>query len=330
MHPLIIVTVDGKPISTGGAFMDQLLSLTVTDNEGAKSDTLQLEFNASRFTSVPRQKANIQVWMGYRETGTAYFGSFEVNDAELRAIPYIISVSAKASDMRTELKTNKSRHWDDTTLGSVLSELATENGLQPVISGAGAGFQSEYWAMEDESVIHFAERQARRHNATFTIKDGKFIFVDKGSGMSASGQALGGLVITPEMVIVGSLSVKFSGRDAHKKVEAAYHDKKKAKREIVSADGLKDSEGTLRLRHAFSSREEAESAAKSHAKDLQRAAESTTVDIEGNIAARGGVPMSYAGIHPQVDGTPFIIETAGHSYDKSSGYKTNVSAKVKV
>lgn len=328
MHPTIIVTVDGRPISAGGYFMSQLLNLTVTDNEGASSDTVSLEFVASRFTAVPRNKAKVQVWMGYG--APAYFGSYEVNDAELQAIPYIISVSAKSSDMRSELKTNKRRHWDNTTLGTVLSDLASEVGLQPVISGAGASFKQDWWGLEDESPMHFAERMARRHNATFTVKDGKFIFVDKGNGMSASGQSLGGLVITPPMMHVGTCRTTFTGRDAHKKVEAAWQDKGKAKREIVSADAVADAEGTQRLRHAFGSKEEAERAAESRAKDLQRAATSTSVDIVGNVAARGGVPFSYAGVHPQIDGTPFIIETATHSYSKREGYKTSISGKVKV
>lgn len=330
MHPLIIVTINGRPISAGGFFMSQLISLTLTDKEGVSADTLDLEFSASRFTSVPRQKDQIKVWLGYQETGAVYFGSFEVNDAELQCIPYIISVSAKSSDMKSELKTNKSRHWDNITVGDAIKDLANEAGLQPVISGEGAAFKMDYLNMEDESPLHFAERLARRHNALFDIKDGKMIFIDKGTGLSASGQSLAPLIITPGMMVVGSCSTKFTGRDSHKEVEGQYHDKAQATREIIKAPADAMAQGTLRLRHAFGSKEEAGRAAQSKAKDLQRDATTTNVEIVGNVQARGGTPMQYANVHPDVDSVPFIIDTATHNYAKGNGYLTSVSAKIKV
>lgn len=330
MHPLITVTINGRPISAGGFFMSQLISLDLTDKEGVGSDTLNLEFNASRFTAVPEQKDQIKVWLGYQETGTAFFGTFEVNDAELKCIPYTISVSAKAADMKSNLKTQQARHWDNKTVGDQIKDLAQEAGLQPVISGPGAEFMMTWNNMDNESALHFGERMARRHNALFDIKDGKMLFIDKGTGQTASGLEMPSLIIRPEMSVVGSCSTKFSGRDSHKEVEAQHYDKDKATREIVKAQANTKAEGTLRLRHAFGSKEEATSAAKSKAKDLERDAKTTSVEIVGNVMARGGSPMSYAGFHPQIDGVPFIIDTATHSYSKGAGYLTSISAKVKV
>lgn len=330
MHPLIIVTINGRPISAGGFFMSQLISLELTDKEGVGSDTLNLEFNASRFTAVPQQKDKINVWLGYQETGSSYFGTFEVNDAELKCIPYVISVSAKAADMKSNLKTQQSRHWDDKTVGDQIKDLAEEAGLQPVISGPGADFMMTWNNMDNESALHFGERMAARHNALFDIKDGKMIFIDKGSGQTASGISMPSLIIRPEMSVVGSCSTKFSGRDSHKQVEAQHYDKAKAKMETVKAQANEKAEGSLRLRHAFSTKEEAESAAKSKAKDLERDAQTTSVEIIGNVRARGGTPMTYAGFHPQIDGVPFIIDTATHSFSKGAGYMTSISAKVKV
>ena len=330
MHPLVTVTINGRPISAGGFFMSQLISLELTDKEGISADTLNIEFAASRFTHVPRKKDKIKVWLGYQETGTSYFGSFDVNDAELQCVPYRIQVSAKASDMKSDLKTHQSRHWDEATIQQVFSELAQENGLAPLVSGQIASVTYPYINMEDESTLHFGQRIARRENGLFDIKDGKLIMVDKGAGLSGSGLSISPLVITPNMCLVGSCSTRFTGRDSHKSVEAQYHDKENAKRVLVEAMSDPEGEGVLRIKHAFEDERAAQAAAHSKAKELQRAATSTSVAIEGNVLGRAGQPMSYSGFHPEIDGIPFIIEAAQHSFSKSGGWITALTAKIKV
>lgn len=326
MKPIAVVHINGRPISSFG--WSRLLNLTLTDKKGTGSDTVALTFTAGRTVSVPRKKDLIQVRLGYEGQGLAYFGSFEVNDAELACIPYTIDVSGKATDMKSELKTNQSRHWDDNTVGGIFTELAEENGLTPVISGKIAEAKYPYMNMEDESVLHFGERIAARENGLFDVKDGKLIMIDNGAGLSGSGLAVTPLIITPPMSIVGSCRVKFSGRDEHKEVETAYHDKEKAKREIVKAPAG-GQEGVLRLKHAFGNKEEAERAAKSKAKALQRRATSASVTIVGDARARGGAPMRFQGFHPQADGQPFIIETATHNVSKA-GWTTAISGEAQI
>ena len=79
-----------------------------------------------------------------------------------------------------------------------------------------------------------------------------------------------------------------------------------------------------------SAQERAQRAAEAKAKQLQRNATTTSVDIEGNPLARGGVPFQYAGFHPEVDAIPFIIESAAHRFAKNQSYLTSVNGKVQV
>ena len=132
------------------------------------------------------------------------------------------------------------------------------------------------------------------------------------------------------MVKPGSLSVKFTERERHKKVAATFHDRDKAKREKVEVDADDDGEATYTMRHNHANKQEAEAAAKSKAKELERQATQTSVTIEGNPAARGGGPMSYAGIHPEADGIEFMIENAAHTFRKGGGFTTAITAKKKV
>ena len=40
--------------------------------------------------------------------------------------------------------------------------------------------------------------------------------------------------------------------------------------------------------------------------------------------------MHYSGVHQEIDGLAWIIETATHQFSKSSGYTTAIDAKAKI
>jgi len=134
----------------------------------------------------------------------------------------------------------------------------------------------------------------------------------------------------PPMVIGGTCSTTFSSREQHKEVEASWHDTKEAKRKVEKAPSNPEGKAKYSLRHNHDSQDGAKRAAKSRADELRRQAEQTQVTIEGNVAARGGGNMVYAGMHPAIDGLPWIIETATHTLTKGAGYRAAIAAKAKV
>lgn len=316
--------------------MERLISVTITDKEGSRSDTIDIELNAGQNVAVPRKKAMIACWLGYAEndgdvSGLDYFGTFTADDVELQFIPYKIKVQGKSADMRDTLKQHKERHWDNSTFGQVVSQIAGENGLSAQVDPALANFKGRdgYFAQEAESGLHWIERHAKKLNGLFAIKDGRLIVGNKGSGLTALGAAIGGLVVRPPMILTGTGSVKWTGRESHKEVEGGYHDMGEAKRKFEKAPANADGTAKYRLRHQFANKDEAKRAAESTAKDLQRSAMTTNVGIIGETRARGGGGMTYADVHPEIDGQPFVIETAAHTYTKA-GYTTKIDAKTQV
>ncbi|OYW56767.1 MAG: hypothetical protein B7Y80_01410 [Hyphomicrobium sp. 32-62-53] len=326
-----MITVDGQPASN--LFWQRLISVTVTDKEGSASDTIDVSLNAGMppDLALPRRGAIITCQMGPSLADLADFGTFTADDVTLHILPYKIQVQGKAADMRAGLKEHKSRHFDDETFGGVVQKMASENGLSAQIDPEIAAFAGRegYFVQESESNLHWIERQARKLNGLFTIKNGKLIVAKKGSGMSAGGGAMGALIITPGMIVEGTGSVTFAEREGHKTVRAAYHDPADGKRKYEEAEANPEAEAGYTLRHDHTTKDAAKRAAESRAKELQRQAETTSVTIIGNTAARGGAPMSYADVHPEVDGQKFIIETAAHTFSKG-GYTVQVSGKKKV
>lgn len=329
MHPKCIITIDGAPVA--GLFWEKLISVTVTDKEGTRADTIDIELDGEGL-ATPRKKALIQCWLGYAEGGIEYMGAFEADEPTLEVLPRKIKVQGKSADMRGAGKEQRERHWDGQTFGGVASQMAGEMGLSAQVDPSIAGFQGAggYFAQGGESNIHWIERQAQRLGGLFAVKDGKLIVAKKGAGLTAGGASVGSVVVRPQMIIKGTCSTKFTARDEHKEVRAGWHDKAEAKRTYETADGSPDGEVKHTLRHTFANKDEAKRAAESKGKEQQRSADTTSVTIEGLPYAKGGVPMLYAGVDPEIDGLPWIIETATHTFSKGSGYKTQIEAKAKV
>ncbi|MFV0384870.1 hypothetical protein [Paracoccus sp. (in: a-proteobacteria)] len=90
IRPQIRVTVDGVPVS--GTFFDRLVSLTVTDREGIRSDTLDLVFSdAVPHVRSPRRGAIVAVTI-LNGTGTGFVGAYVIDRIEIACLPSTISV----------------------------------------------------------------------------------------------------------------------------------------------------------------------------------------------------------------------------------------------
>ena len=317
MHPRVEVTVDGEPVA--GAFYERLISVTVTDEEGLKSDSFDLELTdgSPDFLAIPRKGALVSIKMGFGKD-LIDKGEFTVDKIDLDCLPYKMSISGKAADLRAgKLKERQERSWDKATIGDIVGQIAGESGLTPALDPDLASHKYEWIGQQDESNIHFLRRLAERHNALFAVKQRRILFTRLGSGLSASGAALGSIILTPEKIKLGSMKVEVNDRTKYSKVIAYYQDKDKAKRIEVEADGDADGDSIFRIPEPYASPAEADKAAQSKAKDLQRGEGGVSVTAIGDAGISAGLPLLFADVRPGVDGVPYIIKTAKTTYSKS-------------
>jgi hypothetical protein len=329
MHPIVQLTVDGAPVA--GAFYERLISLSIVDKEGISSDTFDAMLNDGPpdFLALPSKGAIVIPSLGYREGGVREMGRFTVDQINAKCLPYSVAINGKAADLRKgKLKEPSERHFEDKTLGEIVEEIAGEAGLSAKVAESIASHPYKWVAQENETPIHFLERLARRHNALFTVKDGNLVFGERGSGESASGAPMGAIIITPPLVIVGSLSFEFNDRSTFGKVAAYYQDRDKAERVEIEVDGDPEGDAVYRIPEPFADPSEAEKAAESKARQLKRGEGSASVAVAGNTAITAGVPLIFDGIRPGLDGVPWVIETATHTYSKSAGYRTQLDMKL--
>ena len=325
MFPKIEVTVDGQPIA--GGFYERLISLTVTDKEGFKSDTVDMEINDDPPVAIPRKGAIIDVRIGYGALRS--LGQFTVDKVSCNCLPFRMSISGKAADLRaSSLKQRKERHWDKKKVKDIVAEIAKDAGLEASVDSDVGDHEYPWIAQEDEQDFAFLYRLAGRHNALFSIKQGRLIFGKQGSGNSASGNFLGSVIVTPSTILQGTCSFESNDRTKYSKVVAYYQDKDQAKRVEIEAEGDSEGESVFRIPEPFASVEEADKAAQAKAKSLKSGEGSASVTVIGDTSICAGAPLIFQGVRAGLDGVPYIIETATHTFSKSEGYRTQIQAKL--
>jgi uncharacterized protein len=328
MHPQIEVTVDGNAVA--GGFYERLISCTVTDKEGVISDTFSIDLNDGppNFLSLPPTGAIVNIRVGYLKTGIRPLGRFKIDKVTPKCLPYSLSISGKSADLgKGDHKRRKERHWDNKKLGDIVSTIAGEMGLSARVDPAIANYVYPWIGQQDESNVSLLRRLEERHNALFAVKSGQLVFVRRGSGLASAGSPLGNVVVTPDIIVLGSCEFEANDRTKYSKVVSYWQDKNEVKRVEVSASTDEaDAEAIYRITEPFASLEEADKAANSRAKALRRGEGTARVTVVGDPTIVAGAPLMFRGVRPGLDGRPFIIDTVTHTFDKS-GFKTAISAK---
>jgi phage protein D len=321
------VDVDGVPVS--GVFFERLVSLSITDREGIRTDTLSIVFNdaAPHFAS-PRRGAVVNVTITQGDA-PAFVGSYVIDTVSFNCLPYTITIGGHSADLRSQMKASKSRHWDQISVRALVSKIAGEHELEAKISAAVSGHVYSWLAQQDESDLSFLERVARQHGALFTIKKGVLLWLERGAGETANGAQVPAAVLTPQSIVLGSCRVSETDVDRFAAVKAFYQNRAGAKREevLVSADGA--AVGTHTLRAPFSSEAAAQAAAEAYAREMLRGLVQTSCTVVGRPDLMAGQAITYLGVRPSLDGLEFITERVTHSYTKSSGLRTSLEAQLK-
>lgn len=327
-HPELLVQIDGVPVS--GVFFERLVSLNITDREGIQSDTLEFVFNdAPPHFASPRRGAVASVTIGYGDGLRAFVGDYVIDSVIFECLPYTIRVSGHSADLRSEMKANKSRHWDQSSVKNIVSGIADEYGLELKISDEVSGYVYPWIGQQDESDLNFLERLARRHGALFTIKNGSMLWLKRGAGKTADGTQIPTVIVASSEIVVGSCRVSEGDVDRFGEVIALYQDRAGAARQEVTVIGDPEALGEHVIRTPFGSKAEAQLAAQAYAAEMLRGLISTSCTIVGRPTLMAGWPIAYSGVRPDVDGREFITSLVKHSYSKSSGLRTMFEGKLK-
>lgn len=322
MQPAWAIKVDGKDITRG--IEVGLASITTTDEAGIKSDSVSIEIvDPLKSIALPRKGALIEVYLGWRYTGITHVGTYTVDKAGRSGRPSAIKISGNGADLgaSSALKAQKTKSYDQITIGALVGGIAKTHGLKAAVGQDYTALVIGHLDQVDESDMNLLTRVAADHGAVFKVSDGHMVFVRQGEGKAATGKALAEVTITEDMC--SDWTVEQSDRSNYQSVIAYWQDADGAeRREIKEGDGTP----SFTIRKPFPSEAAARAAAKAKKDALDRGTGSASLTIAvGNPGIYAETPLALSGFDPQLDGR--WLATKVTQSLSTNGYTTAIEAE---
>lgn len=347
MRPAARVVVDGRditanlipapfgmPLLDGGVAIHDLangdknsplVSLTVTDAEGLKSDSVELTIDNREKYRAPKKGAKIKVWLGYAETGLVYMGSYTVDQWNKSGALRTLTVSAKAADLTGDLKSPKSRSYHNKTVGEIVEQIGQYHEMEAKVHPDLRDIRIGHIDQSNESDFHFLTRLSKRIGGNFKPADGMFIMNKAGSGTLPSGEDAPVFPITEADIT--SWQATGSERGSYVSASATWIDPKTGERQTVVRGKTKVKGPRFKDRRVYKTEDEAERAAQSALDGLNRGKVSLNIEMPGNTEIFAGAFIEANDIDPDVDGL-FVNKNSTHTLD-SSGLRTSLQCESK-
>lgn len=331
--PTFRITANQSDITD--ALRERFGSLRLSDKAGVESDEVVItlaDHDPSAPIALPPTGAELHVWLGY-DTRADDMGVYVVDSIEISWPPNQLKIVAKAAPMaesdsgqgstRLMLQTKKTRSWEaGTTLGDMVSAIASEHSLEPAVQSVMAGITLPHVDQVNESDMNLLTRLARDHDGIVKPAGGTLLLARRGSSQTAGsgGQALPTVAITPEMVSSGRMKLAKRGKAGS--VVARWRDTDAATTlEITEGEG----EPVQRLQAIHPDEESARAAARSELNRGARGEQVLKLTLPGRTDLMAEGRLQLSGFRAGADGE-WLITQVDHQMD-SSGYKCTVQAE---
>ncbi len=193
--PTFRLSVDGLDIAQ--LISPRLMSLELTDNRGIEADQLTIILSDhDGLLAIPPKGAVLRLWLGWSDTGLVDKGTYTVDVTEHSGAPDMLSIRARSADMRKGLKTKRERSWSNTTLGDVLTDIATGNNLTATIADALKALPILQLDQANESDANLISRLGEEFDAVTSVKAGCLLCLPAGGGKTVSGLDLPHITLT--------------------------------------------------------------------------------------------------------------------------------------
>jgi uncharacterized protein len=319
MRPVYQVLADSQDITKKIA--DRLLSLNITDEAGIKSDTVEIRLDdRDHALELPRTGAELDVSIGYQETGLVKIGLYVVDEISLSGPVRSMVIRGKAANMPKAIKAPKTRPWDDMNIADLVSSIAGEHGLIPRVGEEFAELPLPHIDQTEESDLHLLTRLAKQYDAVAKPAGSFFLFIKRGQAKSASGKSIPEINLS--LMDVSSWQTTLTERGKYGAVTAEWHDKAAALRETVKAG---DSDPVFKMRRSYPDAIQAQAAADAKLAALDRGTGTLEIALPGNpnLMAEGVVNM--IGFRSGIDGR-WLLNRVTHSIG-SQGFSSSVSGE---
>lgn len=305
---------------------DRVLKITITENSGKQTDTLTILLDNRDFAiQAPPHGKKIMPMIGYRETGLVPKGIFTVDTVGVRGPPHTMTITAKSAEQDNTHKQHRTTKYEKQTLGDIIGKMAKRNGLTAEVDPTLASIKFPYLHQTEESDSHFGTRLAYPLDAVSSIKNGKWLFVPRAGGSSASGQSMQAIVLSLTDLI--DYDVGFNDRAKHGQSRATWHNKSTGKSNTEKSSGGtgKASSG---VRHHAVNQDHAQRYAEANSKRLKRMEGKFKVRITGNAAIAAQGIVQFVTGNETLD-KEWVVQSVTHTIESPGGFITEIHGESK-
>jgi Bacteriophage probable baseplate hub protein len=327
--PQYRITANSNDITA--VIKERFMSLRLTDEAGMDSDMLEItlaDHDPANPIEIPPKGAELELFLGYNGN-TQRMGLYVVDEFELAGWPGSLVIRAKATPFtqskggKKSLQTQKTRSWPlNTTLGALVSKIASDNGMQPAVSSSLSSISLPHIDQTDESDLNLLVRTARKFDAVVKPSGGKLVVAKKGEAKAvASGNNLPDVTLTPGDI--ESWRVVMSSRESAGQVTAYYHDLNGAQRHAVTV-GSGDPERKLRM--TYPTQALALAAARADLNRRTRGEMTLALHMAGRPDIMAEADLTLSGFRVGVP-EDWTITSVTHNLD-DGGYSIDVEAEL--
>jgi phage protein D len=300
-----------------------LISLTITDEPGLKSDKLDFVL-ADQNIALPQIGDLLKISLGYKETGLCDMGTFSIDGYALSHNE--MRITAHAADFLESFKNPKSRSFENISLANIIQIIAAEHNIIAKISPGLSNINLPVLHQTFESDLHFLTRLGQQFNILIKPSGNYLVAMPSGHGSTASGSQLPEVTLTPDATI--NWSLQFSKKEQVPSVTAKGYDTDNAEEFFESAGEEDFSNGNIgySLRGVYPTREAAKIAAKAVYEKLTQKTYTFTAEIPGNPNILAESRLSLKNFRQGIP-IAWIISRSTHSLT-SAGYRTSLEAMI--
>lgn len=323
-HAIYRLLVNGTDI--GGIVQDRLIRMTITDNRGIETDSIEIDLSDhDGLLEIPPKGAEIEAWIGWSNTGLVYKGKYLVKERRHTGAPDVLTLRAESADMKAAFKKKKERSFDRNTIADIIKTIAAEHGLIAKINTQLGAIVLPH-IDQNESDANLITRIADEHDAIATVKNGNLLFMPKGEGKTFNGSPFPDTIITRDLGDSHSFSDS-DGADEVSGVTAYYYDNNKAEKQKVTI-GISD-ENTREVRGIQRDKQTAEHVALAEYNKIKsKSAQFSFKLAYGNPQLIPEAPLMFLGFKPLIDEIIWLGTRVVHQLDASGGFTTSCEAEI--
>lgn len=326
MTPIFKILADKADVTD--ILSTRLVSISITDETGLVSDKVEilLDDRDDKLETPPRG-AELEISLGYENTGLYKMGLYVVDEVECSGMPRQMRITAKASNTKMKetfsaMTAPKSRSWHDHTLIGVIKKIAKEHTFDDAL--IDVAFDKIYLGhmdQTDESDIAFLQRLAQDFGAFVKPAGGFLIFSRRKRATTLSGASMP-IVKLLETENVSTFSFVLAERGKYGKVIAKWHNFKTGKEEKVEVGS---DEPAFSMRHTYATQDRALKAAEAKLEEVLNGTEKLDLTIVGDPTISAEARVFVNNLSKKVNGE-WIAVSVSHQF-ASEGYTSQLTCE---